>query len=183
MKRALRPGFSIAYGMLFACVLMPLLLQLPFILGLGGSLLVVNLAGAGALWILGRYLLVPRLAVRWHRDRVPPLWLHWGWHILLALSYVLWSQQLAPSLAATVSAILLASHGGVLMFVSLRPGQGSMVRLAAALFGITCLKVLLLDMASFALLHKVAAFMMIGLILLGVAYFYQLARNRRVSQV
>ncbi|MCL1089564.1 hypothetical protein L2744_08085 [Shewanella profunda] len=53
---------------------------------------------------------------------------------------------------------------------SLKPQHADMIHLAAGLF--------ILDMASFELVQKVIAFMLIGVILLTVSYFYQKARNR-----
>jgi uncharacterized membrane protein len=57
-----------------------------------------------------------------------------------------------------------------------------MLKLAAGLFAISCLKVLLLDMAAADLLQKIIVFMLIGALLLGVAYFYQKSRARLLSQ-
>ena len=68
------------------------------------------------------------------------------------------------------------------MFLSLRPGCQIMLKLAAGLFAISCLKVLLLDMAAADLLQKIIVFMLIGALLLGVAYFYQKSRARLLSQ-
>ena len=53
-----------------------------------------------------------------------------------------------------------------------------MIRLAGGLFVLACTKVLFIDMASFEILQKVIAFMVIGAILLSVSFFYQKARNK-----
>ncbi len=50
--------------------------------------------------------------------------LHWSWHILLGVSYLLWSYQLPITVAAPLSAILMVTHGSWLMFISLRPQLG-----------------------------------------------------------
>ena len=45
-----------------------------------------------------------------------------------------------------------------------------MIRLAGGLLVLTCTEVLLIDMASFEILQKVIAFMVIGAILLSVSF-------------
>jgi uncharacterized membrane protein len=79
-----------------------------------------------------------------------------------------------------MSAILLVVHACVVMFISLRPQQANLVRLAALLFALACIKVIFVDMASFELIQKIVAFILIGVILLTVAYFYQKAKNNQL---
>jgi len=63
------------------------------------------------------------------------------------------------------------------MFISLRPKQQDLLKLAGILFTLTSAKVLVIDMVSFQLVQKVIAFIVIGCILLFVAYFYQRNKN------
>lgn len=177
-QQALKPAYSLAYGLLFAFGFAPTIMHSETSLALNFNNLLFNLAEVGVLVILAWYLSSKRLAIRVHRKSVPTNILSWGWHILLALNYFSWSYQLDSQLTAAVSAVLLVVHGCALMFISLRPHQQSIIRLAGILFTITILKVLFVDMASFELVQKVGAFMLIGVILLTVAYFYQKARDR-----
>ncbi|CAM4059418.1 DUF2339 domain-containing protein [Shewanella aquimarina] len=175
---ALRPGYGLAYASLISLPLAPIILHGDRPLGLDVSSLLFSLSELGILVVLAWYLRGKRLGVQAHRKLLPKPALLWGWHSLLAVSYFLWSYQLGDQIAAPVSSILLVSHGSALMFLSLRPRQASLVRLAGILFGLACLKVLFIDMASFVLVQKVVAFIIIGIILLTVAYFYQKQKNR-----
>ena len=176
--RALKPAYSLAYGLLFAFACAPTVMHSEIVLALNFSNMLFNVAELGVLAILAWYLSGKRLAIRVHRKSIPTNVLTWGWHILLGLNYFSWSYQLDSQLTAVVSAVLLVIHGCTLMFISLRPHQQSIIRLAGILFAITMFKVLFVDMASFELVQKVGAFMLIGIILLTVAYFYQKARDR-----
>ncbi len=80
--------------------------------------------------------------------------LHWSWHILLGVSYLLWSYQLPITVAAPLSAILMVAHGSWLMFISLRPQQGQTIKLAAIFFALAAIKVIFIDMAAFELIQK-----------------------------
>lgn len=176
-------GYTAAYALVFACAVSPLLIHAelalsPFSMNLDN--LMLNLAEAGSLFILAKLILANGLAIRFHRKAVPLNVLHWGWHILLALSYLVWSYQFPTGVAGPLSAILMVIHGSGLMFISLRPAQGQIIKLAAGLFALTCIKVLLIDMAAFELVQKIVAFMVIGSILLTVSYFYQKARYRQL---
>jgi uncharacterized membrane protein len=64
------------------------------------------------------------------------------------------------------------------MLLSLRPQQNNLIRLAALLFILACIKLVFVHMASFELIQKIVAFMLIGVILLSVAYFYQQAKKQ-----
>ncbi|MCG9745263.1 DUF2339 domain-containing protein [Shewanella sp. Isolate8] len=175
---ALRPGYGLAYASLISLPLAPIILHGDRPLGLDISSLLFSLSELGILVVLAWYLRGKRLGIASHKKLLPKPALLWGWHSLLAVSYFLWSYQLGDQIAAPVSSIFLVSHGSALMFLSLRPRQASLVRLAGILFGLACLKVLFIDMASFVLVQKVVAFIIIGIILLTVAYFYQKQKNR-----
>jgi len=102
----------------------------------------------------------------------------WAWHLLLAWAYMIWSYQLPVSAGAPLSSILLVCHGCALMFLSLRPKAESILKLASGFFVVACLKILAVDMDSFSLPQKVVAFMIIGVILLIVAYQYMQMKNK-----
>lgn len=180
----LHQGYTTAYVLMFACAISPLLLHAELALGsfsMNLDNLMLNLAQAASLFILAKLILANGPAIRFHRKVVPLYVLHWGWHMLLALSYLVWSYQFPAGIAEPLSAILMVIHGSGLMFISLRQAQGQIVKLAAGLFALTCVKVLLIDMAAFDLVQKIVAFMMIGSILLTVSYFYQKARYRQLA--
>ncbi|WP_037027505.1 DUF2339 domain-containing protein [Psychromonas aquimarina] len=177
----LRSSYSAAYALLFVFAAAPVLLHSQVSFSLSAESLIVMLCELCTLLILGKLIVERGAAVRLHRKSLPLDVLRWGWHILLALSYLLWSYQLSTLAAAPLSAILLVIHGSVLMFISLRAGRKGMIRLAGAVFALACIKVLLVDMASFEIIQKVIAFMVIGAILLSVSYFYQKARNKQLQ--
>jgi len=174
----LRPSFALAYTLIFASAVIPLLIHSQLDFSLSTQSLLYSLSEALVLIILGKFIQTRGSAVRLYKARLSFAALNSGWHILLALSYLLWSYQFSTIIAAPLSAILMVIHGSWLMFISLRAEQGKMIRLAGGLFVLTCAKVLLIDMASFEILQKVIAFMVIGAILLSVSFFYQKARNR-----
>ncbi len=176
--KALKPGYRMAYGLLILLSLMPIILHSERPLVLDMTNLLFSLSELGILLVLAWYLKGNRLAIAQHKKLLPKPLLLWGWHGLLAMSYFIWSYQLGTKIAAPISSILLVCHGSTLMFISLRPRQESLVRLAGILFGLACIKTLFVDMASFELLQKVVAFIIIGAILLTVAYFYQKSKNR-----
>ncbi|WP_281212494.1 DUF2339 domain-containing protein [Shewanella insulae] len=180
--KALKPGYDLAYGQLLLLPLAPIILHGDRPLGLNMSSLLFSLSELGILVVLAWYLKGKRLGIESHKKLLPKPALAWGWHSLLAVSYFLWSYQLGTQIAAPVSSILLVSHGSALMFLSLRPQQASLIRMAGILFGLACLKILVIDMASFVLVQKVVAFIIIGIILLTVAYFYQKQKNRLLAQ-
>jgi len=175
---ALRPGFAIAYTLIFVSAITPLLIHSQLRFSLSTQSLLYSLSEALVLIILAKFIQTRGSAVRLYKARLSLSVLNSGWHILLALSYLLWSYQFSAVIAAPLSAILMVIHGSWLMFISLRAEQGKMIRLAGGLFVLACVKVLLIDMASFEILQKVIAFMVIGAILLSVSFFYQKARNR-----
>ncbi|MEH6469953.1 MAG: DUF2339 domain-containing protein [Halopseudomonas sp.] len=183
VPNALRPGYSVAYVLLFACSVVPLLMHAGTGAGIALriDILLLNVAEIASLVILGKLILAKGLAIRFHKRHLPLNALHWGWHLLLGLSYLLWSYQFPSDIAQPLSAILMVTHGCWLMFISLRPGLAHIIKLAAGLFALTCIKVIFVDMASFDLIQKIIAFMLIGAILLTVSYFYQQARNRQIA--
>ncbi len=186
VPESLRAGYTVGYALVFACAVSPLLIHME--LGLGkdyfsmtADKLLLNLAEAASLIILLKLILANGLAIRVHRKMVPLNVLFWGWHILLSMTYLSWSYQLPTGIAEPLSAILMVIHGCCLMFISLRPAQEQLIKLAAGLFALTCFKVILIDMAAFELIQKIVAFMVIGSILLTVSYFYQKARYRQLA--
>ncbi|GGP67864.1 hypothetical protein GCM10009347_36650 [Shewanella algicola] len=181
-KHALSPSYSLAYFAIFACALLPFILHSDISLSLSMDNLLVNIAELGILALLGQYLMKARLAIRVHKKILPATALKWAWHGLLTLSYMLWCYQFNISIAAPMSAILLVVHASVVMFISLRALQANLVKLAALLFALACIKVIVIDMASFELVQKIVAFIVIGVILLTVAYFYQKAKNNLQAQ-
>ncbi|AZG75072.1 DUF2339 domain-containing protein [Shewanella livingstonensis] len=182
LKHALAPSYRLAYFAIFTCAILPILFHSEIQLSLSLDNFLINIAELGTLVLLGRYLMAPRLGIRTHRKMTTPMILKWAWHTLLVISYLLWSYQFDVSFAAPMSAVLLVVHASVVMFISLRPKQASLVRLAALLFALACFKVIFIDMASFELIQKIVAFMLIGIILLTVAYFYQKAKNNQLSE-
>ncbi|MGI2111500.1 DUF2339 domain-containing protein [Shewanella frigidimarina] len=182
LKQALAPSYSLAYTAIFICAILPIVLHSETQLSLNINSLLINLAEFGVLVLLARYLLTAKLGIRAHRKIVSHNALKWAWHALLVISYLLWSYQLDTSMAAPMSAVLLVVHASAVMFISLRPQQASLVRLAALLFALACIKVIFVDMASFELIQKIVAFILIGVILLTVAYFYQKAKNNQLPE-
>lgn len=178
IQAAIKESYHLAYGLTLGLALLPIMLHFELTLGLNRDNASFVLIEFLSLALLARLILQHGAAIRLHRRILPLQGLKWGWHLLLALSYFMWSYSFDNIIAAPISAILLVIHGSVLMFISLKPQNADMIRLAAGLFTLSTLKVLLLDMASFELVQKVIAFMLIGVILLTVSYFYQKARNR-----
>lgn len=178
IQAAIKESYHLAYGLTLGLALLPIMLHFEITLGLNRDNASFVLIEFLSLALLARLILQHGAAIRLHKRILPLQGLKWGWHLLLALSYFMWSYSFDSMIAAPLSAILLVIHGSVLMFISLKPQNADMIRLAAGLFILSTLKVLLLDMASFELVQKVIAFMLIGVILLTVSYFYQKARNR-----
>ncbi|MCU8029937.1 DUF2339 domain-containing protein [Shewanella sp. SM73] len=178
IQAAIKESYHLAYGLALGLALLPIMFHFELTLGLNRDNASFVLIEFLSLALLARLILQHGAAIRLHRRIIPLQGLKWGWHLLLALSYFMWSYSFDNIIAAPLSAILLVIHGSVLMFISLKPQNADMIRLAAGLFTLSTLKVLLLDMASFELVQKVIAFMLIGVILLTVSYFYQKARNR-----
>ncbi|WP_026339396.1 DUF2339 domain-containing protein [Psychromonas ossibalaenae] len=175
----LRASYSCAYVLLFVFAAVPVLMHSQLSFSLSVESLIFVLCEISILFIVGRLIFERGAVVRVHRKSLPLDLLRWGWHILLGLSYLLWSYQLNRLAAAPLSAILLVIHGSALMFISLRVGRQGMIRLAGIVFALACIKVLFVDMASFEIIQKVIAFMVIGAILLSVSYFYQKVRNKQ----
>ena len=181
-KQALTPSYSLAYAAIFICAILPVTFHSESQLTLNVTNYLINFAELGVLALLARYVLTARLGIRAHRKIISYTALKWAWHALLVISYLFWSYQFDISIAAPMSGVLLVVHASVVMFISLRPQQANLVRLAALLFGLACIKVIFVDMASFELIQKVVAFIMIGVILLTVAYFYQKAKNNQLPE-
>ncbi|HEY5716606.1 MAG TPA: DUF2339 domain-containing protein, partial [Psychromonas sp.] len=174
--KVLRGSFALLYTLIFISAITPLLMHVQLPLAINTQSLLYIISELLVLIILAKFMLARGVAVRFYQARLPLPVLYWGWHILFALSYLLWSYQFSNMIAAPLSAILLVVHGSWLMFISLREELGNMIRLATGLFVVACTKVLFIDMASFEIVQKVIAFMVIGAILLSVSFFYQKAR-------
>lgn len=178
----LRGSYGLNYGLIFICVLTPLLLHLKSLLLFQSQVgLLIQLSEVIILVALGRLIIRRGSVVRHYQKALPLNLLHGIWHTLLLVSYLLWSYQLDGWVAAPLSAILMVIHASALMFISLRPKLSVMVKLATFLFVMATLKILLLDMQHFEIIQKVIAFMFIGAILLGVSYSYQRVLNRDVG--
>ncbi len=181
MRACLKASFSCAYYLTYLFAVAPLML-LPSSLAQSTNVLILCLCQGGALLLLALMMKTSHLGVTSHKKWLPKISLIWAWNIMLTLSYLSWSYQLAISFGAPISSILLVIHACVLMFISLQPKQTNIIRLASILFSLACLKILILDMASFGLVQKVVAFMVIGGLLLSVAYFYQKRKNQLATQ-
>ena len=187
--KALRPGYPFAFASFFIALLLPWLSWLDSLQSLQLDALtrpsepwLMALAQACNLALLALFIRKRPLAMRRYRQQLPTNMVFIAWHALLLLAYLPLAYQMPTGFDATLSTVLMVSHGCWLMFLSLRPGCQIMLKLAAGLFAISCLKVLLLDMAAADLLQKIIVFMLIGALLLGVAYFYQKSRARLLSQ-
>ncbi|MCG6200797.1 DUF2339 domain-containing protein [Psychromonas antarctica] len=178
VPKVLHAGYAAAYALLFVCAIAPLLMHTQRHFGINTQSLLYILCEVSTLTILAKLIIHRGAAIRLHRRMLSLTRLHWGWHIFLSLNYLLWSYQLTDLIAAPLSAILLVTHASWLMFISLRPEYRQSFKLAAGVFAVACIKVLLIDMANFEAVQKVIAFIMIGSILLSVSYFYQKARQR-----
>jgi hypothetical protein len=174
IKVSYRIGFYAIFG--FAALPILFHFDMPLAVNISNGLQVA--AEIIVLLSLGYYLTKRRSGIKINCSSIAKIGFKWGWHTLLVVSYLIWAKALAGDLAATVSAILMVIHGSVLMFLSLRPHHQDLLKLSGILFGITTLKVIVVDMASFILVQKVIAFMLIGIILLTVAYFYQRRKNQ-----
>lgn len=180
--KALKCSYRLAYLLLYLVSFVPILLHSQTSLRLNTENFILVCSEVVILALLASYIRVPRLGIRVHQARLPTIALKWTWHIMLILSYLLWTHMLGEFFAATASAILMVVHASVLMFISLRPKQHDLLKLAGILFTLTSLKVLLIDMASFELVQKVVAFIVIGTVLLTVAYFYQRNKNALIDK-
>lgn len=175
----LKSGVSVAYGLTLVFAIAPLLIHKEAYITSGVENLLFCLSEAATLGILAWLVLNNGAVIRAHKAQLPLAILHWGWHLLLGINYMMWSYQLPHEFAAPISAILLVIHGCALMFISLNPKQEQIIKLAGLLFALACFKVIFIDMANFEIIQKVVAFMVIGAILLSVSYFYQRARNQQ----
>ncbi|MFO6423582.1 DUF2339 domain-containing protein [Motilimonas sp. KMU-193] len=105
------------------------------------------------------------------------------WHGLFMAAYLLTGYSLGPEVFAPLSSVALVAHGSWLMMLSLQVRKQRLIRLASALYALVLIKVIFWDMAGFALVQKVVAFMAIGAVLLLVSYFYLKQRNKQLAQV
>lgn len=177
VPQLLKASYSLSYALILIFALIPIMLHIELPHGALAESALLILAEVFALLVLARMFWSPKSAVRFHQKHLPMTALHWGWHTLLAASYMVWSYQSPTSFAAPISAILLVAHGSWLMFISLKPKQKHFIKLASGLYAVTFCKVLFVDMAQFEIIQKMIAFMVIGVILLVVSYFYQKMKN------
>ncbi len=82
-----------------------------------------------------------------------------------------WAGQLSLSLLWSAYAVCLTAAG-------FRYGQRAFRSAGLVLFGITLLKLLLVDTSELAQFYRIVAFLAVGLLLLGVAWTYQRASKR-----
>ena len=101
-----------------------------------------------------------------------------GFHALLLLSYTGVVAVLFGDAWAAPTTIALVLHATAMLFLTLRPRFGVLLKPSVALFGLAAVKVLFYDMTGFATPHKVLALMSIGAILLVAAYQFQRLRQR-----
>lgn len=86
-----------------------------------------------------------------------------------------WLGQLLLSLTWAVYAAVLLAVGFW--------RHGRALRLAAlALFGVTCLKLVLLDMADLSALYRIVAFFVVGVLMIGASYGYHVVEQRLAKQ-
>ncbi|MCE2572463.1 DUF2339 domain-containing protein [Motilimonas eburnea] len=104
------------------------------------------------------------------------------WHGLFIAAYLLIGYSLGSEVYAPFSSVALVAHGSWLMMLSLQPQKQRLIRLASALFAFVFIKVIFWDMAGFALVQKVVAFMAIGGVLLLVSYFYLKQKNKQLAE-
>ena len=183
MPSVLQHSYYFCFMIIFFASITTPLLHLNHGLNLTIDSLLFMVAQIIILLSLWQLLSTNGVAVRLIMQKLPRLYCQWFGHILLAVSYLLWSYQFSKLIAAPLSAILLVLHGCSLMFVSLQASQTKTIKLASAFFIVACGKVLLVDMANFLIVQKVIAFMLIGAILLAVSYFYQKMKNQQVKQL
>lgn len=173
----IKVSYRLGFYAIFGLAVLPILEHFDMRLAVNTSNGLQLIAEIIVLLSLGYYLAKPRAGIEKNCTSMVKIGLKWGWHTLLIINYLIWAIAFAGELAATLSAILMVIHGSVLLFLSLRPHHQDLIKLSAILFGLTTLKVIVVDMASFILVQKVIAFMLIGVILLTVAYFYQRRKN------
>ena len=104
------------------------------------------------------------------------------WHGMFIAAYLLTGYSLGAQVFAPFSSIALVVHGSWLMMLSLQMQRQRLIQLASALFAFVFIKVIFWDMAGFALVQKVVAFMAIGSVLLVVSYFYLKKKNKQLAQ-
>ena len=183
MPLVLRNTYPSCFILLAAPSIVALLLHLDNGLNLTINSLLFMFAQLFILAALWLFYSTNASALRMLRKKLSHLYLQWTWHVLLMFSYLLWSYQFSNIIAAPLSIILLVVHGSSLMFVSLKAGQQSTIKLASMLFIIACGKMIFIDMVNFLIIQKVIAFMLIGGILLAVSYFYQKIKNQSQVQI
>ncbi|MCJ8268663.1 MAG: hypothetical protein MJK04_04585, partial [Psychrosphaera sp.] len=97
----------------------------------------------------------------------------WLFNLMVLSGYLVLVNQWFGSPYAVATSILLVLHAMVILFMTLKPKYQMLGKLAAMLFGLTAIKVIFVDIADYAMVHKVIALMGIGAILLLGAYQFQ----------
>ena len=80
---------------------------------------------------------------------------------------------------SVLTTIALLLHAVVILFLTLRPRFKPLLKLSLLLYGLTTLKLLILDLDDASTLVRVGALMAIGLILMVAAYYYQKVSERQ----
>ena len=93
-----------------------------------------------------------------------------------AYRHQLWLGQMALSVLWTLYAAILAAIGFVRRSAAIRWA-------ALALFGVTVVKVMFIDIAQLRQLYRIVAFLVLGVVLLVVAWGYHKAFRRKESQL
>jgi len=182
MPLVLRKSYQIGLLLILIPSMLTLFLHVEHGLNLAINSLLFMVAQLITLVSLWQLFINNGAAIRLITKTLKRLYCEWAWHILVALSYLVWSYQFSSMIAAPLSVILLVIHASSLMFVSLKVGQSNTIKLASAFFVVACSKVIFVDMANFMIIQKVIAFMLIGGILLAVSYFYQRMKNNLQAQ-
>ncbi|MCE0557154.1 DUF2339 domain-containing protein [Motilimonas sp. E26] len=178
LHATIRGSWRLALAVIVAAMALLIGLQAFALFGVRDNLLsyaafdVLGLLGLG--WLLF-YTPFKRL--------VRPRYLSWLllWHGLFIASYLLTGYGFGTEVFAPFSSVALVVHGCWLMMLSLHPQSQRLIKLASALFAFVFIKVIFWDMAGFALVQKVVAFMAIGGVLLLVSYFYLKQKNKQLA--
>jgi uncharacterized membrane protein len=93
--------------------------------------------------------------------------------VLVAIHPTANIQSIVHSNQKTGYSILWGTYAFVLMFLGLKWGDKNVRIIAIALFGITILKLFLIDIRSLSEGGKIAAFISLGVLLLIISFMYQ----------
>jgi len=79
--------------------------------------------------------------------------------------------------------VLLILHATLMLFESLWPRFAILLRVSAAVYLFTALKILLYDLHDLSMIEKVAAFVCMGCVLLFAAYFFQRLKTKMSQSI